>query len=416
MSTVVLGVTGCIAAYKAAELVRRMCERGWRVKVVMTAAATEFITPLTMQTLSGEPVATELFVQGAGGPLPHLSIADEADCLVVAPATANFLGKLAGGVADDLLSTTALATRAPIVVAPAMNTKMWDAETTRASVVALKERGVVIVEPETGELACGEEGVGRLADVAAIVAAVEFELTRSRALEHRRLIVTAGGTREAVDPVRYLGNRSSGRMGYALAEEAARMGADVTLVSAPTGLARPYGAEFIAAESALQMRAELDRLVGWSEDDEAPSAADALIMAAAVSDYRPASRGKTKIKKTENSMSLELVPNPDILADIGARRAEDPAMAPAVLVGFAAETLSGEDLVAEARRKLLAKRVDLVVANDVGEPGSGFEVETNRVALVDASDAVEWVGPASKRVVARAILERVGRLLERSKA
>lgn len=411
MPNVVLGITGCIAAYKAAELVRLMRGRGWRVKVVMTAHACEFITPLTLQTLSGEPVFTEMFEPASAGPLPHLSIADKADCLVVAPATANFLAKVANGVADDLLTTTAVATRAPMVVAPAMNTKMWADDATRANVRRLEELGAVVVAPGEGALACGDEGEGRLAALEDVLTAVAFELARACALEGRRVVVTAGGTQEPLDPVRYLGNRSSGRMGYALADEAARMGAEVVLVTAPSGLPRPYGVHVLEVRTAREMRDAVNDAL-WPKAGGAGVAPDVLVMAAAVADYRPAREEAAKIKKHDGPVDLALVRNPDILAEIGQRRAGDPARGPAVLVGFAAETLGGDELVAAARAKLEAKRLDLVVANDVTERGAGFETEANRVALVDASGEVEWIGPAHKRAIARAVLMRTAGLLD----
>jgi phosphopantothenoylcysteine decarboxylase/phosphopantothenate--cysteine ligase len=411
MPNVVLGITGCIAAYKAAELVRLMCGRGWRVKVVMTAHACEFITPLTLQTLSGEPVVTEMFEPASEGPLPHLSLADEADCLVVAPATANFLAKVAGGVADDLLTTTAVATRAPLVVAPAMNTKMWTDDATRSNLRRLEELGAVVVAPGEGSLACGEEGEGRLAALQDILAAVAFELQRARALEGRRVVVTASGTQEPLDPVRYLGNRSSGRMGYALADEAARTGAEVVLVTAPSALPTPFGVQVMEVRTALEMRDAVREALRPTEGGGTVPP-DVLVMAAAVADYRPAQEQPKKMKKGEEPADLELVRNPDILAEIGQARASDPATGPKVLVGFAAETLAGDELVAAARAKLEGKKLDLVVANDVTEEGAGFETETNRVALVDSSGGVEWIGPAHKRAIARAVLMRTARLLD----
>jgi phosphopantothenoylcysteine decarboxylase / phosphopantothenate---cysteine ligase len=409
MDTVVLGVTGCIAAYKAADLVRRMRDRGWRVKVVMTEAATEFITLLTLQTLSGEPVAVELFAPAAEGPLPHLSLADEGDVLVVAPATANFLAKLAGGVADDLLSTTALASRAPLVVAPAMNTKMWEDEATRANLKAVKERGATVVGPGEGALACGDEGEGRLAPVEEIVEAVAFELARTQALEGKTVLVTAGGTEEPIDPVRFLGNRSSGKMGYAVADEAARMGARVTLISGPVEIGPPHGVTTIRVRTALEMR---DAVRGALAAD----AADVLVMCAAVADWRPAEYTDRKIKKPTGEagaepMALELVSNPDILAEIGAGREAGTLKGPKLLVGFAAESAAGEDLIAAAEGKLGAKHLDMVVANDITEPGSGFGSDTNRVVIVERNAEPGWIGPDSKRAVARALLERIAELL-----
>jgi phosphopantothenoylcysteine decarboxylase/phosphopantothenate--cysteine ligase len=391
-ATVVVGVTGGIAAYKTCELVRALVTRGHRVKVVMTEAATRFVTPLTFRTLSGEPVTTSLWAEDADARVHHISLAEEADVLVIAPCTANVIAKMAHGRADDMLSTTALATEAPIVLAPAMNVHMWRRDVTRDNVALLRGRGVVIIEPESGALACGEVGEGRLAPVAEIVEAVEAELARTRDLAGVHVVVTAGGTHEPIDPVRYLGNRSSGKTGFAIAEEAARRGARVSLVTGPTHLPDPFGCEVVRVQTALQMRAAVLARA---------ARADVIVMAAAVADFRPAVAAPDKIKKHEAPGSIELERNPDILAELGEQRSGT------LLVGFAAET---SDVVANAREKLAAKGCDLIVANDVSDPSLGFGTDENRVHFVTA-DAVETTGVVSKRAIARQIVDRIGTML-----
>lgn len=390
-TTVLVGVTGGIAAYKGCELVRALMKRGYRVKVVMTEAATRFVTPLTFRTLTNEPVATSLWEDDSSA-VHHISLAEEADVFVIAPCTANVIAKIAQGRADDLLTTAALATEAPIIVAPAMNVHMWRDEATQENVERLRSRGVVFVEPESGELACGDVGEGRLAPVEDIVAAVVAEAERSRDLEGRTVLVTAGGTQEPIDPVRYIGNRSSGKTGFAIAGEAARRGARVTLVTAPTHLADPFGVEVVRVQTALQMYAEVM---------ERADAVDAVVASAAVADFRPAEAAPGKIKKADAPLAIRVVQNPDILAELGERE-ERP-----VLVGFAAET---SDVEANARRKLEAKRCDLVVANDVSDPALGFGTDANRVVLV-TREGVEWLPVLSKRAIARAIADRLAQLL-----
>lgn len=390
--TAVVGVTGGIGAYKSCELVRALQKRGVRVKVVMTEAATRFVTPLTFRTLTGEPVATSLWGDEPGSKVFHISLAEETDVLVIAPCTANVIAKLAHGRADDLLTTTALATEAPLVIAPAMNTHMWRKEVTQRNVAELAARGAVFVAPGTGELACGEVGEGRLADVAVIADAVLAELHRTRDLVGRRVLVTAGGTQEPLDPVRFLGNRSSGKTGYAIAAEAARRGAQVSLVSAPTSLPDPFGCEVVRVQTALQMRAAV---LARAQD------ADAVVMAAAVADFRPVTAASRKVKKADAPQAVELARNPDILAELGA------APHRALLVGFAAET---DDVLDNARGKLAAKGVDLVVANDVSDPSLGFGTDDNRVWFV-TRDSAEELPRASKRTIARELLDRVSGLL-----
>jgi phosphopantothenoylcysteine decarboxylase/phosphopantothenate--cysteine ligase len=387
MPLVVLGVTGGIGAYKACELARELMRRGMRVKTVMTAAAQRFVSPLTFRTLTGESVGTSLWddpTQRAH----HISLAEEADVMVIAPCTANVIAKLASGRADDLLTTTALATEAPMVVAPAMNTRMWLKDVTRRNVAALAARGAVIVEPVTGDLACGEVGEGRLADVGAIAEAVEREAARVRSLAGVRVLVTAGPTREAIDAVRFIANRSSGRQGYAVAEEAARRGADVILVSGPTALPDPFGVRTIHVENAAEMLAAVDAEF---------EAVDLVIAAAAVADLRPTAPVRGKIKKAEAPESIAIEATVDILASLGARKGSR------TLVGFAAEAGYA---IASAQGKLASKNLDLVVANDITAPDAGFDVSTNRVTLIDRDGAIA-LPLMDKSAVARAVLDRI---------
>jgi phosphopantothenoylcysteine decarboxylase/phosphopantothenate--cysteine ligase len=389
---VVLGVTGGIGAYKACELARELMRRGMRVKTVMTSAAQRFVTPLTFRTLTGEPVAVSLWDDPTQR-VHHVSLAAEADALVIAPCTANVIAKLAQGRADDILTTTVLATEAPVVIAPAMNTHMWRKDVTQANVARMRDRGAVFVEPEAGELACGDVGEGRLADVMTIADAVAREVARSRSLADVEVLVTAGPTREPLDAVRFLGNRSSGRQGYAIAEEAARRGASVTLVSGPTDLPDPFGASVVRVETA----AEMSDAVGAVYES-----ARLVIAAAAVADFRPLRAVEGKLKKNAPLEPLVLEHTVDILATLGARKGDR------VLVGFAAEA---GDPVESAREKLVAKHLDLVVANDVTEPGSGFEVLTNRVTFVTAAGS-EALPCMDKRAVARALLDRIETILK----
>jgi phosphopantothenoylcysteine decarboxylase/phosphopantothenate--cysteine ligase len=390
--TIVVGVTGGIGAYKACELVRALMRRGFRVKVVMTESATRFVTPLTFRTLTGEPVATSLWADEPDARVHHISLAEEADVVVLAPCTANVIAKLVHGRADDMLTTTVLATAAPLVIAPAMNVHMWRKEITQQNVRALEVRGCVIVAPTRGELACGDVGEGRLADVATIADAAEAEARRARDLAGVHVLVTAGPTHEPIDPVRFVGNRSSGKQGFAIAEEAARRGARVMLVSGPVSLSDPFGVEVVRVTTAEEMRTATLAAFG---------AADVVIASAAVSDFRPAQAAHEKIKKGSAVPQVPLERTPDILAEIGALNAGR-----AVLVGFAAETA---DVVGRAAEKLVAKGLDLVVANDVsGE--LGFGTDDNRVTLV-ADGGVEPLPVLSKRAIAREILDRVAQRL-----
>ncbi len=391
--TVVVGVTGCIAAYKACELVRTLQRSGCRVKVVMTPNATRFVGVATFRALTGEPVATSLWDEPAAR-VHHTSLSDEADVLVIVPATANVLAKLATGRADDLLTTVALATEAPLVIAPAMNVHMWRADATRANVETVRARGAVVIEPVSGELACGEVGEGRLAPVDVIAEAVLREVRRSRDLEGVRVLVTAGPTREPIDPVRFISNASSGKTGYAIAEEAARRGATVTLVSGSTTLPDPFGVTTVRVTTAAEMGDSVEA---------AYVKADVVVATAAVADFRPASPALFKQKKGLTDEVVVLERTVDILASLGTRK--DGRL----LVGFAAET---GDPLAEARRKLEAKSLDLVVANDVSDSAVGFASDDNRVWLVTSGDA-EALPLMSKRALARVLWDRLAPMAPR---
>ncbi len=392
---IALGVSGGIAAYKACEVVRLLQDRGVRVQVIMTAAAQEFVRPLTFAALSGEKVITSMFGSVAEQPnldsaVEHISVAQSIDCLLVAPATADTIAKFAQGIANDFLSTLYLATTAPVIVAPAMNVNMWEHPATQANLEILRRRGVTIVEPASGYLACGMVGAGRLAEPEQIVADVLKRLGVAQDLAGETVLITAGPTHEPIDPVRYIGNRSSGKMGYALAEAALRRGAKVVLVSGPTALQPPSAAETIFVETAQQMRtAVLDR---WEQ-------ASFIIMAAAVADYHVKNTSAGKIKRG-GTLELQLEPNPDILADLGSLRHATGKRSP-VLIGFAAET---NNLLENARTKLTKKRVDAIVLNDVSRPEIGFDSDRNEVTIVTASDAIA-VPEASKLEIARKILE-----------
>ncbi len=393
---IVLGVTGGIAAYKAVELASRLTQAGAVVDVIMTEAATRFVAPLTFQAIVQRPVITDMFALLQKTEIAHVSLAERADVVVIAPATANTIAKLAQGLADNMLTATVLATAAPLIVAPAMDAGMYENPATQANLALLRERGAVIVGPAYGRLASGKVGKGRLAETREIMGTIRMVLGREGELAGRRVLVTAGGTREYIDFVRFIGNPSSGKMGYALAEAARDRGAEVTLISAPTALPKPVGVELVAVETAQEMRdAVLDAL----------PETDLLLMAAAVADYRPAHRVGRKIKKGEaEELTLRLVRNPDILAEVAARRGPKPA----VVVGFAAET---EDLVANAKAKLVEKRLDLIVANDVTAPDSGFGADTNRVTLLDRRGRIEALPLLPKTEVAERVLDWAVELL-----
>lgn len=386
--TVVVGVSGGIAAYKAAELVRLLVRGGARVRVMMTRAAPQFITPLTLQTLSGAPVATDVLSLVEEAQIGHIRIADSADAIVIAPASADLLARMALGMADDVVTAVLLAARCPVAVAPAMNVHMYEHPAVRENLARLAARGVIVIEPEEGELACGYEGKGRLPDPRAIVEEVERMLSRHD-LAGERVLVSAGPTQEAIDPVRYVSNRSSGKMGFALAAAAWRRGASVRLVSGPSALAAPPGVERIDTVSAGQMLSAVAEGFSWCS---------ILVMAAAVADFRPAQPAAQKLKKSGRAMTLELAAVADELPALAAGKEGR------LIVGFAAET---RDLEAQALAKLERKRLDLICANDVTVPGAGFAADTNVVTLLDATGRVERLPLLSKEEVADRIFDRV---------
>lgn len=397
--TVVLCVGGGIAAYKACEVVRLLVKGGGKVQVAMTPAATRFVAPLTFQALSGAKVLTDLFDPAAEGTYGHLDMARVADLLIVAPATADLLARIRAGMANDAVTTAVLAATSPVLLVPAMNTRMWQNSVTRENLAALRARGMHVCGPASGELADGDVGEGRLSDPADIVLAASL-LLGHKDFSGRRVVVTAGPTREPIDPVRFISNPSSGKMGFALAQVAARRGAEVVLVSGPTALSDPAGVKVVRVVTAEEMARAVDAAVAGM---------DLFVGAAAVSDYRPAKVAMQKLKKGPGDETLLLARTPDILAGLGERYA-GKAGAP-VLVGFAAET---EEVIARAREKLKRKGCDLVVANKVGSPGAGFGSDTNRVALVSASELAEIEGPKEK--VAEAILDWIRPVLDGRRA
>jgi phosphopantothenoylcysteine decarboxylase/phosphopantothenate--cysteine ligase len=399
---ITLGVTGGVAAYKAAELVRRLQQDNFTIQVVMTRSAREFITPLTFAALTGQKVITDLFAQSGGeanleSAIEHIAVAQRTDLLLVAPATADILAKFARGIADDFLTTLYLASTAPVVVAPAMNVNMWNHAATRENVEMLRARGVKIVDPDEGYLACGMTGAGRLAGQTAIVAAVHEALHAVRDLAGQKVLVTAGPTRENMDPVRYFTNRSSGKMGYAVAEAAVQRGAQVILVSGPTSLEAPSGIERINVQSAEEMHhAVLEKIADCSIG----------IFAAAVADYRPAEANGQKIKRTKESITISLEPTADILADAARNKGDR------LIVGFAAET---ENVIESARKKLASKNADLIVANDVTAQGAGFDHDTNIVTLISRDGRDLTLPRMSKSEVAQRILDEIIRLRSKSR-
>ncbi len=394
-----LVISGGIAAYKIPDLVRSLTRAGTSVRCVLTRSAAQFVAPLALQTVSGHVVRTELFDAEQEGAIDHIALADWADLVLVAPATADLLAKMSHGLADDLASTLLLATRARILVAPAMNVHMWRHAATEENVERLRQRGVRFVGPEAGALACGWEGEGRLADPARIAAEVEG-LLAPKSMTGEVMLVTAGGTREPIDPVRVVANRSSGKMGYAVAAEAARRGARVVLVSGPTALEEPAGVRRVAVETALEMRAAV-------QAELAP--ATIFVAAAAVSDFRPVAPAADKIKKDglgdETRLVLELERTPDILAEVGETTTRERSGR--LVIGFAAES---RDLLVAARRKLESKRCHLIVANDVTREGAGFDVDTNAVSFVGPEGEVEELPMLSKREVAERLLDRIEKL------
>lgn len=395
---IVLGVTGGIAVYKAAEFLRLLVKREASVHVVMTRNAQEFITPLTFQTLSGKPVVTDPFALIQDEKVAHVALADLAELIVILPATANILGKIAAGIADDFLSTLVMATRAPVLLAPSMNVNMWENPAVKKNVEILIQRGFQFIEPGEGELACGWYGKGRLAELEDVIEKIE-ELFTEKDFLGERFLVTAGPTQEPIDPVRFLTNRSSGKMGYALALMAKRRGGEVLLISGPTSLPPPRpDIRIVSVRTAEEMREAVRGHLAWST---------VVIKAAAVSDYRPKTTLNRKLKKGEGELSLQLEQTADILAEVGRNKGDR------LVVGFAAET---DDLVVNARKKLTEKNLDLIVANDVSRSDAGFEVETNLVKLLFPSGEIREFPLASKEEVASLILNEVSILLRNRKA
>ncbi|UCF38182.1 MAG: bifunctional phosphopantothenoylcysteine decarboxylase/phosphopantothenate--cysteine ligase CoaBC [Acidobacteriota bacterium] len=390
---VVLGVTGCIGAYKSALVLRLLQQHGIEIIPVMTESATQFLGPLTLEKLSGNRVITGLF-DDRSAEIEHISVARSSQLLLVAPATANILAKFASGIADDFLSTLYLSTTTPVMVAPAMNVEMWNHPATRRNLEILKERGVLVVEPESGYQACGEEGPGRLAEPEVIVRAALAVLQPAGSLSGKQVLVTAGPTIEDIDPVRYISNRSSGKMGYAVAAEAAARGARVVLISGPTNLAPPGGVETVQVRSAAEMNEAVE--ARWER-------MDVVVKAAAVADHTPAQVSPQKIKKKESSQSIELVPTVDILKSLGKRKTSQ------LLVGFAAES---ERVVENARLKCQSKGLDLIVANDISGPEAGFRSDQNEVVLIDRTGHAEFLPKMSKADVAARIWDAIEALLK----
>jgi phosphopantothenoylcysteine decarboxylase/phosphopantothenate--cysteine ligase len=391
---IVLGVSGGIAAYKTAELVRALVKQGTAVRVIMTQNATRFITPLTLQTLSQHPVYTDMFCPAENYEMAHIALADFADAFVIAPATANIIGKIACGIGDDLLSTAVMAQNKPTLICPAMNDKMMANPMVQENIKKLKAAGYVVMDSGEGDLACGASGKGRLPETGEILEAVE-SLFVQKDFAGKKILITAGPTQEAIDPVRFISNWSSGKMGYALAKAAHRRGAEVILVSGPTSLEVPPVEKVIHVRTALEMhRAVMEEF----------KKADIIIKAAAVADYRPRNTASEKIKKGAASMILELEKNPDIIADVGKNKGGK------ILVGFAMET---ENLLENAQQKLKKKNMDLIVANDLREEGAGFRTDTNIVTLIDREGHIEKLEKMTKIAVADEILERVKKLMKK---
>jgi phosphopantothenoylcysteine decarboxylase/phosphopantothenate--cysteine ligase len=389
--TIVLGITGGIAAYKAADLASKLTQAGVKVETVMTEAATKFITALTLRNITGRPVVTDMWEMASEYQEEHIALAEAADAILIAPATANTIAGLAAGIADDMLGTVVLATEAPVIVAPAMNDVMYRNPVTQGNLKKLRARGFTILEPEYGWLASGKTGKGRLPETAKIIGVIERVLGQKKDLAGQRIVVTAGGTQEPIDPVRLIGNRSSGKMGCALAEAARDRGAEVTLIMANVTLPEPGRVKAVKVKTAAEMKKAVTAAV---------KKAGVLIMAAAVADYRPEVGAEAKIKKESASdLTLKLVKTPDILTEV---------KGDFIKVGFAAES---EDLIANAKKKLRTKRLDLIVANDITAPDSGFNVDTNRVMIIDKKGKAEELPLMTKREVAERVLDRVGKLM-----
>jgi len=393
--TIILGITGSVAAYKAAEIASQLTQAGAKVNVIMTKEAIEFVSPFTFWAITGRPVVTKMFDSASEFSIEHISLAKAADIVVIAPATANIIAKLAAGIADDMLCCTVLATTAPVVIAPAMETNMYNNPITQDNLSKLKARDFVIIAPATGWLASGKEGPGRLADITDIIGGIRQVLGRDGDLAGKHIVVTAGGTQEPIDPVRYISNHSSGKTGYALAEVARDRGAKVTLVTAPASLPEPVGVDVVKVNTAQEMRQAVENVIPQ---------ADALVMAAAVADYRPAKAAKDKIKKGEAGLALELECTPDILGSVKGNL---------IKVGFAAES---SNLVENAKQKLKQKGLDLIVANDITASDGGFGADSNRVTIIDREGKVDSLPLMPKREVADKVLDRVAELLPKPKS
>ncbi len=387
---IVMGVAGGIAAYKAVEIVSRLKKLGASIHVIMTAAATNFVTPLTFREISGNPVVTDMWDEPKKWNVEHIALATKADLFLVAPATANMIGKIANGIADDMLSTTIMATKAPVLFAPAMNSNMFLNPIVQKNIHELSTYGYEFIPPEHGMLACGVEGPGRLPEPAAIVERVVARLSPDQDYVGRKIVITAGGTIEPLDPVRYIGNRSSGKMGYALAKNAARRGANVVLISGPTSLPCPGNVELIKIETAAEMR---QAVISESGD------ADIIIKAAAVADYRPQDVAVHKIKKAGETLTITLEKNPDILLELGQIKKQNQ-----ILIGFAAET---QDLVNNAQEKMKKKNLDMIVANNVTLPGAGFNTDTNIVKILYKDGRIEDLPKMSKEEISKNILDKI---------
>ena len=386
---IVLGVSGGIAVYKACELVSRLMKLNAGVHVIMTGSAAKFVAPLTFQSLSLNQVVVDMFESPNYWGIEHISLAKLADVLVIAPATANIIGKLAAGIADDMLSTTVMATKAQVIIAPAMNTNMYENPVVQKNIQRLKELGYIFVEPDEGRLACGDVGKGKLADPAVIQEAIIEVLNPKQDMAGRTVLVTAGPTREAIDPVRFISNNSTGKMGYSIAERAAKRGARVHLVSGPVNLETPYGVTRHNIVSAEEMQSKLMELYAQC---------DIIIKAAAVADYAPETVFSQKVKKTEGELSLRLKKNPDILYELGKLKGDR------ILVGFAMET---ENLIENAKQKVNKKNLDFIVANDLNEAGAGFAADTNVVKIIDREGNIESIPLKKKHEVADIILDRI---------
>ncbi|MFN7018590.1 MAG: bifunctional phosphopantothenoylcysteine decarboxylase/phosphopantothenate--cysteine ligase CoaBC [Fimbriimonadales bacterium] len=395
MSTILLGVSGSIAAYRACDVARELMHAGHTVRVVMTRSATRLVSPDTFAALTGNPVVVDVFDEPEPGQIAHIRLAQEADLVLIAPATAHTIARLALGLADDMLTTIALATRAPILIAPAMNPAMWSHPATQAHVQSLRARGVVFIEPAYGVMACGDEGWGKIADTPLIVQAVQQCLQQAQDLKGVHVLITAGPTYEPIDPVRFIGNRSSGKMGYAIAEAALAHGAEVTLITGPTSLTPPAGAKVVRVQTAQQM---------FDAVQAAFDACDVFIAAAAVADFRPERPLPHKRKRNSQHWTLRLVANPDILGTVAQRKGNR------IVVGFAAET---DKALQHAQEKLKRKGLDLIAVNNVLEPGSGFEMDTNRLTLIYADGRIEPLPLMSKRECANRVIQAAREILAR---